>query len=192
MPTPFPQLLPYSEPELDDALRELGRRIESTSNFHFAWQLFLATEPVPEGPDGAKGVLEGVSRVPECHEFLRTTFDPEFHSAFEIEPLHEHCSMEPSEVRTLAAAATDRVGCHARRSGPVEPEALDEVRRIFEILGPFEIYESKPGQQPDCPGCVTWNHLFTNWFCSNGWDWCFVVLWPGSELAWVGCLSDTD
>ena len=194
MPWPNAYLEPTTDESLSKPLGKLAKKIEASSNFRFAWQLFRAFGLHGSPPERAMRVLNGMIEAEECHEFLSTTFDPMYDDVFEIETVHEHCKMEEAELELiLATAAMDRLGAYSRTHEPAKPRHAKKVAEIFEALGSYEAFELQRGRQPSCEVCKDYdNHHFTNWFYGVAWDWCFVVLWHEAQMAWVGCLTDTD
>lgn len=79
----YVSLVPTEEPALRAAIEALGRRIQASSNFRFAWQFFHLSEFDPRLPVTALSVLQAVISQEPCHQFLRETFDPMYDSSFE-------------------------------------------------------------------------------------------------------------
>jgi hypothetical protein len=176
----------------------LAARIRASSNFRFEWRFFErdAAEAWTADAATARRVLDELVAASDRHRFLRDTFDPMYEAAFEIEPLHVHTRLVRARGTfedTLARAAADRLGAYSLDSAAASPRELEEIRRLFTNPGDYVPFEFEAAPEDDCARCSEHNgHLFTNWFFGVAWDWCFVVLWPGSTLAWVGCLTDTD
>ncbi|MGA2498169.1 MAG: hypothetical protein ABSH20_10530 [Tepidisphaeraceae bacterium] len=134
--------------------------------------------------------------LPDCHRFLRDSFDAMYDREFSIEPLHEHCEVVPCGTgfeSTLAVAADDHLGAYSRDlRGPTATE-VSQIRATFSSVGEYTAFELRPGNLAGCALCRNQNsHLFTNWFYGVAWDWCFVLTWASQKIAWVGCLTDTD
>jgi hypothetical protein len=115
---------------------------------------------------------------------------------FEIGPIHEHCVVACAKgdfEGILAQAAADRLGAYSRHMSVATVKECAEISRLFGALGSYTPYELQPGNTTGCEKCTDHNnHLFSTWFFGVAWDWCFVVIWEDSDLAWVGCLTDTD
>jgi hypothetical protein len=177
-------------------LESLASKIRKSSNFRFEWCWFRYNHGSGVLTEDARHVLSELSSDPACHQFLRDTFDAMYDPSFEIGPIHEHCLVERRDHEfesVLARAAADRLGAYSREFSDVSQGECHNVGEMFRVLGPFAAFELLPGRSSDCQGCSEYNnHLFTNWFFGVAWDWCFVVLWEGSALAWVGLLTDTD
>jgi hypothetical protein len=189
----MPQLSPIPDPvSLDD----LAARIRNSSNFRFNWQWYALDHEVMPSPAAARMILKHVIEVPECHQFLRGTFDDMYEREFKVEPIHEHCRIQPADGRlpdVLAAAAGDHLGAYSRELRSATVSERSEADRAFQCMGDYRAFELLPGEVPGCKQCQDyWNHLFTNWFYSVAWDWCFCAIWSNRPLAWVGCLTDTD
>ncbi|REK07882.1 MAG: hypothetical protein DWQ37_20985 [Planctomycetota bacterium] len=119
-----------------------------------------------------------------------------YHSEFSIEPIHEHCSFEECNVEfanVLARAAADRLGAYSPSLSEASPRERARIGDAFGAIGPYVAFQLLPGRVQDCEICASYcSYLFTNWFYGVAWDWCFVLLWRDSDLAWVGMLTDTD
>ena len=189
-------LIPVAPSEAPLSLEELARRIRKSSNFRFEWRWFRRTGASGVSAEAARQVLDDLVADPESHRFLRESFDPMYDSSFEIRPIHEHCLVEPRSeefVDILARAAADRLGAYSRHLAEASRWQRRRVHALFGKLGEYAAFELLPGSAAGCDTCAsTGSHLFTNWFYDVVWDWCFVVLWEGSDLAWVGLLTDTD
>jgi hypothetical protein len=193
----YVSLVLTEEPVLRASIDALGRRIQASSNFRFAWQFFYLSGFDPRLPVTALSVLQAVISEKPHHQFLRETFDPMYDSSFEIGSIHEHCEMIAADgefENVLASAANDHLGAYSRWLRDSTPEEAAAVRVIFEQLGPYCAFQLTPGQHPGCEFCRRHHnsHVFSNWFYGVAWDWCFVLTWPESHKAWVGCLTDTD
>jgi hypothetical protein len=142
-------------------------------------------------------ILQTMIAVEECHRFLRDSAETLGDERFEVEPIHQHCPVVGAEgefERTLAAAANDHLGAYSRELRDSTPQEADQVRPVFEPLGPYRAFQLVPGHQPGCAECAHHhnNHVFSSWFYGVAWDWCFLLSWPKERRVWAGCLSDTD
>ena len=187
---------PCEELVLAEPLAQLAGEIRRSSNFRFAWQFFDSGSRAVTSPEGARALLEGVTVVAEWHRFLRATFEPMYEPDFGIEPIHEHAIVEMAQhefANTLARAAGDRLGAYSRDLHDATPSELQRIEDLFGKNGPFVAFQLLPGNHPGCKQCAHHNnHLFSSWFYGVAWDWCFVLSWPESHRAWIGCLTDTD
>lgn len=189
-------MIPIPASDAPIALDSLAHKIRSSSNFRFEWSWFRRSFGRGGSAETARRVLAELVADQECNRFLRDTFDAMYASGFEISPIHEHCRLEHRDKEfenILACAAADRLGAYSQHLFDASEDERRTVGDLFRALGPFQAFELLPGQSPGCQTCSEYNHhLFTNWFYGVAWDWCFVVLWEGSELTWVGLLTDTD
>ncbi|MCH9648637.1 MAG: hypothetical protein K0U98_10385 [Deltaproteobacteria bacterium] len=188
------------------SLDRLAAKIRKSSNFRFVWQWYHreagasptappSATPAPTATE-ARRVLSAAIADPGCRKVLRSTFDSMYDSVFSIESLHEHCRLERRDEEfqnTMAKAAADRLGAYSRKRSDASPKERRRIDALFGSVGEYHAFEFLPGSIPGCEVCSEReNYLFTNWFFGVAWDWCFVVLWKDSDLAWVGFLTDTD
>jgi hypothetical protein len=177
-------------------LEDLAARVRKSSNFRFSWQYYQCSGINPQSPGSVRQALEAIIVTPELHEFLRESFDPMYAEAFELEPLHEHYRVAAAAGEfedTLARAASDHLGAYSKVLRDATATEKQEIIEVFGCIGQYCAYELLPGNVNACRACRDRNnHLFTNWFYGVAWDWCFFVVWPGRDLLWVGCLTDTD
>ena len=99
------ELYPIDPPfSLDD----LTKRIETTSNFRFAWQFYSFAEIDPRSPDGVRAALNCIVAEPLCHQFLRDSFVSMSDDVFDIELVHDHCRFESLDGEPLEIRARRR------------------------------------------------------------------------------------
>lgn len=189
-------MIPIPDSEVPCSLDELAERVRRSSNFRFAWQWFRSEVDCIPSEESARQILDVCVEDPACHNFLRATYDPLYGSPFQIEAVHEHCVLKQADgefERTIARAASDRLGAYSHTLSEAPEAKRNEIASLFSSPGRFVVFELLPGSEPSCPDCGKHNsHLFTNWFYGVAWDWCFVVIWPATQLIWIGCLTDTD
>ena len=189
-------MIPISEIEAPISLDELAARICSLSNFRFNWQWFRLDSNYSSSVQDAWRILSTLIIDTQCHQFLFDNFVPEYNDDFEIAPIHEHSILVNSEgdfENVVASAAADKLGAYSRYLSNATTMECAEIRHLFGEIGSYVSYELQPGNVPDCEKCAERNsHLFTTWFYGVAWDWCFVLIWKDINLAWVGCLTDTD
>ena len=189
------RLTPVDDPvPLDD----LARSIRASSNFRFDWQFYRFDGMDAASAADARRALEIVIANPALHRFLRESHDLLYDHAFSIEPLHEHCRVEPAGdaefAGLLARAAGDHLGAYSKELRGATAAETREVRELFErVGGPYSAYHLLPGEVAGCATCRDYNsHLFTTWFYGVAWDYCLLAAWPRAQLLWLGCLTDTD
>jgi hypothetical protein len=174
---------------------QLAARIRKSSNFRVAWQLFEWDGPCKATPRTARQVLEIIVLVPELQTFLASA-EPSFAKPLNVQPIHAHCVFETAGgtfERTLARAATDRLGAYSRILADAPPEQIRDVEKLFQGLGPYVPFELLPGDVEGCNVCRGHNgHLFSDWFYGVAWDWCYCVIWEERSLVGLLCMTDTD
>ena len=179
------------------SLDGLAARIRGSSNFSFCWQFYQCNGIKAQSPASVRQALEAIIATPDLSKFLQDSLKQEQHAqTFEIKPLHEHCKFEADTdalEKILAQAAGDHLGAYSRLLRDANAAEKQEIKDLFASIGEFRAFELLPGNDPACPVCRYYeNHLFSNWFFGVAWDWCFLAIWPDSNLLWVGCLTDTD
>jgi len=173
----------------------IAARIRRSSNFRVAWQLIEWSAPCKATPRTARQVLETIALVPELQTFLASS-EPTVTQPPTVQPLHVHAVFKAAAgtfERTVARAASDRVGAYPRMHTDVAPVEIREVEELFRSLGPYVPFELLPGEVEGCPECRGhYAHLFSDWFYCVAWDWCFCVIWEERNLVGVLCMTDTD
>lgn len=196
MANDFLYLQAIPETEAPFALDQLARRIRSSSNFRFAWQWYQRFPRRPVSEAEAMRVLGALQEKPELHEFLREASGDMDSRPFKIGQGHSHSRFESADGEfegVLAQGAADRLGAYSHSLSEASPRERAEIREIFLEAGRYEAFQLQPGNVPGCAACKRWrNDLFSSWFYSVAWDWCFCVFWPATDLVWIGCLTDTD
>ena len=175
--------------------KQIAGRIRRSSNFRVAWQLFEWDGPRKATPRAARQILEMIVLVPELQTFLASS-EPPFTEPLNVQHLHAHCVFKAAGgtfERTLARAATDRLGAYSRILADAPPEQIRDVEQLFQGLGPYVPFELLPGEVEGCVVCRGHNgHLFSDWFYGVAWDWCYCVFWEERGLVGLLCMTDTD
>lgn len=175
-------------------LDEMAARVRKSSNFRFEWQFYTFEYMEPSSCDDVRGALAAMIAQPDCHRFLRDTFDNDLHGEdFEIEPLRDCCRIVDAGGEfedIMASAENDYLGAYSHQMGHATTlRQREAVGRVFASAGPYRAFQLAL----DCDVCKYHReHLFTNWFYGVAWDWCFLLTWAHSKLLWIGCLTDTD
>lgn len=182
--------------EIPFDLEPLASRIRASSNFCFDWQWYRRAPRRPPSGEEAMRLVAAVCRDGELHGFLHRSRDPDDEASFEIELPHSHSRFLPADgglEQVLARAAADRLGAYSSSLAEARPAEVEEIRMLFSAAGRYRPFELRPGAIPGCEGCREWgSQLFSSWFYGVAWDWCFCVFWEGTDLVWLGCLTDTD
>lgn len=175
-------------------LDDLAARIRGSSNFQFAWRFFETRGLDLESAQDIRQALDRIIASPPLHEFLRSSFPPIYHGSFSIEPLHEHCRVVITEdfENVLARASNNNLGAYSPILRDAEISEKAEINKLFSTLDRYRPFQLLPGKVPGCVDCRPNSHIFSTWFYSVVWDWCFLVSWPSWGILWVACLTDTD
>ena len=173
----------------------IAARIQRSSNFRVAWQLFEWVGPCEATPRTAWHALETIVLVPEYQAFLANS-GPPFTKPPTVQPIHAHCEFKTAcgtFERTLARGAADRLGAHSRILTDASPGQISDVEKVFRGPGPYVPFELLPGEVAGCMECRGHNvHLFSSWFYGVAWDWCYCVIWEDRSLVGLLCMTDTD
>ena len=70
----IPKMLSVTPPPF--STRHLGEAIRRSSNFNYADEFFLVGGVDPLDARGVSLALRSLTQRPECHAFLRRTYDP--------------------------------------------------------------------------------------------------------------------
>ncbi len=174
----------------------LADRIRGTSNFRVARQLFQCDAAYRATPRTARQILDTICMVPEFQQFLADDVSPPPLEGASAPQLHEHsviAAANGSFEETLARGAADRLGAYSRSLASATASEVEAVRAVFASHGDYAPFELRSGEAPGCSTCREHNgHLFSEFFYSVAWDWCFCVIWEGRKLALVWCMTDTD
>jgi len=117
--------------------------------------------------------LARVVEAPDCHAFLRESFEVGPGESFTIESVHEHSNLaiaDGSFEQTLARAAADRLGAYSRDLSDATVSQVGAGRDLFGAPGSYSAFVLTPGTVAGCPVCADYNgHLFTSWFYGVAW-----------------------
>ena len=119
------------------SLDDLAARIRKSSNFRVSWQFYQCSGIDPQSPANIRQALEAIIATPELHKFLQESFEPMYAKAFEIEPLHKHCSVDAATgefENTLARAASDHLGAYSRSLRRQTQPKLKKLRIYSDLL----------------------------------------------------------
>jgi hypothetical protein len=174
---------------------QIAARIRRSSNFRVAWQLFEWDRPCKATARTARQVLETIVLVPELQAFLASS-EPPLAKPPNVQRIHAHCVFKTAFgtfERSLARAASDRLGAYSRILADAPAEEIKGVEKLFLGLGPYVPFELLPGDVEGCAECRRHNgHLFSDWFYGVAWDWCYCVIWEDRSLVGLLCMTDTD
>lgn len=188
-------MIPVADDGAGLDFRPIAVRIQRSSNFRVAWQLFQWIGPCKAAPRTAQQALDTVVSVPAFQTFLANS-EPPFTKPLNVQSIHAHCAFKAAGgtfEQTLARAAADRLGAHSRILADAPPEQLREAEKVFQQLGSYVPFELIPGEVKGCLECRRHNaHLFSDWFYGVAWDWCYCVIWKDRSLVALLCLTDTD
>lgn len=178
-------------------LSDLCRKIRASSNFSVAWQFYCVEGFDLSNARDVRRAMDQIIAQPELHEFLKKSFVSRYYDdQFQVNPIHEHCCIQSADStfeNTLAKIAGDHAGAYSQ----LRP-ATDKERKAIASLfsgpsSPYFAFQLMPGRESSCTECKSHNNeIFSSWFYGVAWDWCFLVGWPGLNLLWIGCLTDTD